>query len=177
MPVTYTPQLGDIGLTQIKGAVGLGIRIGQWANGDGFADYEHAFVVVGRPKGEAWDMIIEAEPGGARVVALEEYNLSRVRWLKCPDMNRETVSAAALGLVGVPYSFLDYASIAAHRMHIPAPHLLAYIKSTKHMICSQLADYAAQDGGWNLFDDGRWPGDVTPGDLNRLWTEQQVTGK
>jgi len=171
--LTYIPQPGDIGLTQIKGSVGFGIRLGQWMNGDGFADYEHAFVHVGRPHGEAWDMIVEAEPGGARLVALDEYDLSRVRWLKCPDQCRADVAAAALGFIGVPYSFLDYGYLAVRRFHIPAPHLKALIRTSKHQICSQLSDAAANLGRWHLFSDNRWEGDVTPGDLNRLWLEQQ----
>jgi hypothetical protein len=42
------------------------------------------------------------------------------------------------------------------------------------MICSQLADTAAAEGGWHLFEDGRWPGDVTPGDLYRLYQGQRA---
>jgi hypothetical protein len=33
------------------------------------------------------------------------------------------------------------------------------------MICSQLVDEAYLRAGVHLFDDGRDPGDVTPGDL------------
>jgi hypothetical protein len=44
--------------------------------------------------------------------------------------------------------------------------------STKHMICSQLADETALRGGWHLFDDGRWPGYVPPCDLYRLYRQE-----
>jgi hypothetical protein len=165
----YVPQLGDIGLVKIQGCVGTGIRIGQWLNGDGFEDFEHAFVVTFH------DGLVEAMPDGARNVGLDRYDGQTVRYLRCPEKYQDQVARAALHLVGTPYSFLDYASLALHRFHVPAPHLRAYIRSTGHMICSQLADEAAKRGGWHLFDDGRWSGDVTPGDLNGLWREQHIS--
>ena len=158
----YTPSPGDIGLTQIHGDVGLGIRTAQWLDGDGFVDYEHAFVHTGG----GW--IVEAEPGGARVGHTAEYVHNTVLWLSCPTEYGAAVAAAAEAYVGVPYSFLDYGAIAARRLHLPVPGLREYIGDTGHMICSQLADRAAADGGWHLFADGRWPGYVTPGDLYRL---------
>lgn len=169
-PTPYQPQPGDIGLTRISGAVGAGIRFGQWLNGDGFADYEHAFVVV-QPSADAV-MVVEAEPGGARHVPLH-YAPSNTVYLRCPDRLRDAVSFAATRYTGVPYSFLDYQALAMHHFHVPAPGLRRYIASTGHMICSQLADRAALDGGWHLFSDGRWPGFVTPGDIHELYLEQQ----
>jgi hypothetical protein len=158
----YTPSPGDIGLTQIQGGIGVGIRAAQWLGGDGFANFEHAFTYTGN----GW--IVEAEPGGARKAALAEYATSMVAWLHCPVQYGAAVAAAAGSYLGVPYSFLDYAAIAAHRLHLPTPGLHAYIADTGHMICSQLADRAAADGGWHLFADGRWSGYVTPGDLYHL---------
>jgi uncharacterized protein YycO len=159
----YKPQPGDIGLCKITGAGGKAIRFAQWLNGDGFHDYEHAFVYVG--DGE----IVEAMPGGA--VRVKNWHPEAV-YLRCPVQYRNRVALVARQLVGTPYSFADYASIAAHRLHIPAPHLWRYIATSKHMICSQLADCAAEAGGWQIFDDGRWPGDVTPGDLYREYQKQ-----
>ena len=167
----YMPQPGDIGLTRIHGGVGMAIRIGQWLNGDGFRDYEHAFVLVQD------GLIIEAEPGGALLSRLDRYAPATVVWIPCPPDLGPAVAAAAMryGPVpsrrppfGVPYSFLDYLSIAARRVRLPVPGLRRYIASTRHMICSQLADQSASDGGWHLFADNRWSGDVTPGDLDRL---------
>jgi hypothetical protein len=166
------PQPGDIGLTSISGRVGRLIRFGQWLNGDGFTTYEHAFVYVGDVWDEGTQTIVEAQPGGARVVQNWHPADSTV-YLRCPDGQRDAVAAAALSLRGTPYSFLDYLSLAALRLHIPAPHVRAYVMSSKHMICSQLADEAARRGGWHLFTDMRWPGDVTPGDLYRLYERQQ----
>jgi hypothetical protein len=58
--MNYTPQTGDIGLTGIEGYVGRLIRLGQWFNGDGFHDYQHAFVMVSSNR------LVEAMPEGAR---------------------------------------------------------------------------------------------------------------
>lgn len=163
----YQPKPGDIGLTQISGAGGKAIRIAQWLNGEGWADFQHAFMVTDiLPSGR--EMIVEAMPGGAQHVS-NWHDPSRTRWLICPDEYRDAVSASARGFVGVPYSVADYFALAAHRFHIPAPHLEQYIKDSGHMICSQLVDAAAAEGGWHLFDDRRWPGYVTPLSLNRLW--------
>ncbi|MFB7629686.1 hypothetical protein ACFC0M_01855 [Streptomyces sp. NPDC056149] len=159
------PLPGDIGLTQISGATGQLIRFGQWINGDGFADYEHTFLVL--PE----DRLLEAEPGGARIRPLSEYQGTDVRYV-CPrrltEQQRERICAAADHYVGVPYSFLDYLAIATHRIHLTVPGLRRYVASTHHMICSQLVDRCYQDGGVQLFSDGRWPGYVTPMALFKL---------
>ncbi|WP_438489637.1 hypothetical protein [Streptomyces sp. S186] len=153
------PLPGDIGLTQISGVTGRLIRFGEWINGDGFADYEHAFLVL--PGGR----LLEAEPGGARIRPLSEYDGSGPLYV-CPEglteQQRERICGAADRYVGVPYSFLDYAAIATHRFHLPVPGLRRYVASSRHMICSQLVDQCYQDGGVHLFSDGRWPGYVTP---------------
>jgi hypothetical protein len=164
--MTYAPNLGDIGLVRIKGAVGKGIRFAQWLNGDGFADYEHAFTYVGAGQ------IVEAEPGGARRASLSQYADRLVVWLRCPSPYGFAVADAAWTLIGTPYSFLDYQALAMHRFHIPAPGLRRFIANSGHMICSQLCDHAAMVGGWHIFDDGRWEGYVTPGDLYREYRKQ-----
>ncbi len=43
-----------------------------------------------------------------------------------------------------------------------------YVASSKHMICSQLVDFVYMQSGIHLFNDGRWPGYVTPADLASL---------
>ncbi|MER6048013.1 hypothetical protein ABT168_11210 [Streptomyces sp. NPDC001793] len=153
------PLPGDIGLTQISGVTGRLIHFGEWINGDGFADYEHAFLVL------PGERLLEAEPGGARIRPLSEYDGSDALYV-CPEglteQQRERICGAADRYVGVPYSFLDYLAIATHRFHLPVPGLRRYVASSRHMICSQLVDQCYQDGGVHLFADGRWPGYVTP---------------
>lgn len=169
--MTYQPQPGDIGLTVITGLGGRAVRLGQWLNGDGLSDVQHAFVVVGVFGGVP--EIVEAMPGGAQLVR-NWHPADRTVYLRCPDEHRRAVADAARSFVGVPYSWADYGALALHRFHIPTPHLRHYIETSGHMICSQLADRAAEKGGWHLFKDGRWHGDVTPNDLNRLYTAQRV---
>jgi hypothetical protein len=77
------------------------------------------------------------------------------------------VAFVARGYVGTPYSFLDYAAIAGLHAGVKNGPIRRYVKSTGHMICSQLADQAMSDAGWHVFDDGRLPQDVTPAALYR----------
>ncbi|WP_051055272.1 MULTISPECIES: hypothetical protein [Kitasatospora] len=149
------------------GSSGRLIRIGQFLNGDGFADYEHAFVCVGDGQ------LVEAQPGGAVLRPLSEYDGRPALWstgrIPLTDEQRAAVAAAARSCLGTPYSFADYLALAAVRLHLPggAP-LRRFVASTKHMICSQLVDQCYQDAGVHLFTDHRWPGYVTPADLARL---------
>lgn len=170
---SYTPRIGDIGLTSISGAGGAGIRVGQWLNGDGWGKVQHAFVVVSPRTGGETETIIEAMPGGARHVK-NWHPADETHYLRCPDVHRTGVMSAAMSLEGVPYSAADYLALAAHRFHIPYPHLKRFIKESGHMICSQLADHAALLGGWHLFKDDRWEGDVTPMDLEELYRAQRA---
>jgi cell wall-associated NlpC family hydrolase len=151
----------------MAGQAGRLIRIGQWLNGNGFADFEHAFVYVGG--GE----LVEAEPGGARLGPLTEYDGRPIRWstgrFQLTEEQRQAVVTAARGYLGVPYSAADYFALAAHHFHLPIGALIkAYVADSKHMICSQLVDQCYRDAGIQLFRDGRWPGYVTPADLANL---------
>lgn len=162
-PTMLAPQPGDIGLVKIQGRVGALIRFGQWLDGDGFEDFEHAFVYLG--DGE----LVEAEPGGARIVPLTEYAGWNIYWstgkIPLTDEQRQAICTGGREMEGVPYSFLDYFALALHRFKLPIPFLKNYIKSTKHVICSQLCDLVYSNAHVQLFNDGRWEGFVTPGAL------------
>lgn len=166
--MTYQPKPGDIGLVPMTGAVGWMIKAGQWLAADGWTKYQHAFVIVGEGvQGLPGMRLVEAMPGGALNSSLSRYDADKIVWLRCPPAYREAVASEALRFVGVKYSAADYGALSLHRFHIPAPHLEAFIKDRKTMICSQLADAAAGIGGWHIFDDERWPGYVTPNDLGK----------
>lgn len=157
-----SPPAGLIGLTSIHGDVGKLIELGQFLDGSGFGQWEHAFISVGG------GLIVEAEPGGARVGHVSEYSV--IHWchgLYSLGIAKQTANAAlaAKTYVGVPYSAADYFALTAHRLHIPAPGLQGYIASSGHLICSQLVDLAYAEAGIHVFQDNRWPGYVTPGDL------------
>ena len=165
------PQIGDFGLVPIAGDVGRLIRFGQWLNGDGYADFEHAFVYVGGGR------LVEGRPAGAAVVPLTTYAMGSIAWYSCPPLFGRAVASAAMDLIGTPYSFADYLALAAVRFNLPVGQALRqYVASSGHMICSQLVDAAYQRAGVQLFDDGRLPGDVTPGDLYKLMTAQRKAG-
>lgn len=166
------PGPGDFGLVAITGRVGTLIRVLQWLNGDGWSGYQHAFVVLDD------GTLLEAEPGGARVMPLSEYDGTDVTFSSwtLTDVQRADIVRIARSLVGTPYSALDYAALALHRFRIPAPWLRRYIASRGHLICSQLVDLVYHDAGVELFTDGRWPGFITPGDLIPVLTGP-VAGK
>jgi cell wall-associated NlpC family hydrolase len=158
------PEIADFGLVKMNGDSGRLIRFGQWLNGDGFADFEHAFIYVGD------DQIIEAEPKGAKLSSVHEYKniVWSTGWFDVTDVQRRDIAHTALSLAGTPYSFADYAAIAAHTLHVPGNGLLkSYVSSSKHLICSQLVDYCYRQSGADLFP-GRWPGYVTPASLYDL---------
>jgi cell wall-associated NlpC family hydrolase len=168
--VTY-PQPGDFALTRIRGFTGAFVAAGQALVGDA-APVQHAYVYVGN--GE----IVQAMPGGAELIRLEDAS-EPVVWstgrISLTAADRVRIVGAARGLVGTPYSFLDYASIALAHYRIRPRWVRDFVADSGHLICSQLVDEAYLRAGVHLFDDGRIPGDVTPGDLYRLLSQKRVS--
>lgn len=160
------PIAADFFLAPIPGLGGKAIRFGEFLNGQGFLKVQHAGIYLGN------NQTIEAYPGGAILGDVTRYDPSTLVWstglIDLSFATRDRICQAAMGYKGVPYSFLDYEALAAHRFHLPIPHLQAYIASTGHMICSQLVDQCYLDAGVHLFSDGRWPGYVDPGALWHL---------
>lgn len=157
---------GDFFLVPMRGIGGPAIRLAQWLNGDGFDPVQHAGMYLG--DGET----IEAYPGGAIRGNISAYAGLDIVWSSdffdlTPDQRMKLVEIS-LGFEGVPYSFLDYGALAAHRFHVPTPGLKRFIEESGHMICSQLVDRVHELADIQLFDDHRWHGDVTPGDLYNL---------
>lgn len=176
MAVTH-PDLrfrpGDYFLTQIGGPVGLAIRVAQGLCGD-WSRYTHAGVILDD------GTIIAAQPGGARIEPLS--SIASKKHLALGQMpltmaERAEVVAVARSFEGVPYSFLNYLSLTLVTLGIRPKWLLRYVAGTGHVICSQLVDKVyplATYGRVNLFDDGRFAGDVTPGDLAHVGLIQHV---
>ena len=171
-----TVQVGDFCCVPISGNVGKLISIGEWLDGSGFTDYDHAEIFVGMANvHEApYGYTFGAYPGGASLVPLPcpPEALPGALWSTGhfgldAAISYEIVQEC-LKLKGVPYSALDYFALVAHRLHMPGKALKNYIASTDHMICSQLVDYVYMLCGIHLFTDGRWPGYVTPADLAKL---------
>jgi hypothetical protein len=66
---------------------------------------------------------------------------------------------------------LDYLALALLHLHLPAASWVRKrVKSSGHMICSQLCDAVYRRAGIELFTDGRLEGDVMPADL-AAWAE------
>lgn len=157
------PLPGDFGLTKIKGLAGAFVSFGQWFVGD-FAPVQHALVYVGN------GMVVQAMPSGAELIRLEDAS-PVVKWssglVPLKAWERLTIVDEANALVGTPYSFLDYISIALERLGIRPRWVLERVASSGRLICSQLVCEAYRRAGVELFP-GKFPGDQTPGDLHRL---------
>ncbi|MBT2412667.1 hypothetical protein J7I94_19225 [Streptomyces sp. ISL-12] len=166
-----TPQPGDFALTKIRGITGAFVSAGQALVGDA-APVHHAYVYVGN------GYIVQAEPGGAKKIRLDEAS-EPVIWstgrFDLTAAQRMRICYEARSLVGTPYSFLDYASIALAHYRIRPRWVRDYVADSGHMICSQLVDEVYLRAGEHLFTDGRLPGDVTPGDLYRLLRPKRVS--
>jgi uncharacterized protein YycO len=166
----YEPQPGDYFLAQIKGFGGFLIRVAQLLTGDA-SRYTHAGVVLDD------GTVVQAEPGGATVVPLAEIlDKPPVAYsrLELTDQERAAIVKAARSYAGVPYSFLDYLYLALTTLGVTWDWVTERVQNDGHMICSQLVDQAYQDAGVHLFEDGRFPGDVTPGDLAHVGTTYHV---
>jgi uncharacterized protein YycO len=155
-------------VTTIDGFTGKCVWLGQALIGSR-SPYTHAFVVVGE------DLLIQAEPGGAKFYTFEEQLTGRkVAFSSLPltDEQRNEVAWQAIQMHGTPYSFLDYLAIGLTRAHFPSKRLRKYVADSGHMICSQFADEAHRRAGVELFADAREPGSVVPGDLAHLIGEK-----
>jgi hypothetical protein len=163
---TPDPQPGDFAVVSMGGQGGALISAMETIAYDHSTHWDHAFVYVGG------GMIVQAEPGGAQVAGLGTYDYAiwSTGILGPTDAQRTKICASACwyALRRTGYSYLDYGAIAAHRFHVPAPGLKSFIASTHRMICSQLTDQCWKEAGYQLFDDGRWPGYVSPYSLGTL---------
>lgn len=171
------PQAGDLGFATIAGGVGGAINVGQAILRDA-CRFSHVFVVVREVGDENWPdgLIVEAMPEGARVRPLADRLVPgyAYRYMPLTAEQRAMVPAVARSFTsardgkGVPYSFGTYAVLALAQYRVTrwsVPRLEHLIDDRGHLICSQLADELHHRIGHYLFSDGRWRGDVTPGDL------------
>jgi hypothetical protein len=154
------PPVGSFGVTATGGIAGWFIRLGT------FSRYNHAFIVG--PGG----LIVEATPYGAKyghtsMYPKAKYNLHTV----LPDATREHIWANAQAMLGTKYNWLDILALSLRFFGLRFNWIAKRIQRTDRLICSQSVDLAYQRAGVHLFDDGRLPQDVTPGDLADLLTE------
>lgn len=154
-----TPKPGDFGLVKIGGILGFFVSLGQHLAGDS-SKYTHAYIVLDG------GTVLAAQPGGARIDKLSKYdNQAIYSNIDLTDDQRHAIVEQARALEGLSYSFLDYLAIALARFGIKPKWLIKFIANKGHMICSQLVDFCYLKAGIHLFNDGRLPQEVTPGDL------------
>lgn len=175
--VNPNPQPGDLGFTTIAGMVGGWVNIGQALVNDA-CRFDHVFVVVAAIGDENYPdgLIVEAMPSGARFRPLADRLGPGFAYatIDLTDEQRAMVPAIARGFVsarggrGVGYSFGTYVVIGLAQYEVTrwaTPGLEHLVDSKGRLICSQLADELELRIGFHCFDDGRWRGNVTPGDL------------
>lgn len=148
------------------GSSGKLIELAQILSNTGRQDYEHARLYLGDGK------CVEARPGGAAVVdwIADDGGLWSTGIIFLTDAQRKAIVDAGWACVGTQYSVMDYFALAAYKFKIGllVPGLKKYVATSKHMICSQLVDHCYQVAGVQLFNDERWEGYVSPGDLADL---------
>jgi cell wall-associated NlpC family hydrolase len=159
-------------------------RLVQWGTD---SVVNHAGIYVGEVNGV--HSVVEAQPGGARYAPVEQYLDENTfwDWSYLQDLGQgDDIAFAAEKMVGVPYGYLDIIAIAIaqprfERMFGDAidslhpwekqPWWVKRLCRKDRLICSQLVDEAYRLGGIHLFNDGRLPQLVSPGDLHRLIME------
>lgn len=142
------------------------VRLAKALSRGGFTMFDHA-VICSRVRRDGTVYIVEAMPNGARETVWH-YDDHDYLWSTGVVKTSAKAGKAALAYVGAPNSWLDYAAISTHAMHLWVPGLRHYLASGKHLISSQLVDRAERDAGVHLFADRRWPGYVRPADLAEL---------
>lgn len=168
------PRPGDWFVTTISGPGGGLVGLGEaWADSVTLhklseaerrlaQDWRHAGMFLGDGS------VLQAEPHGAEIVSWTPVAGTLISTGLWPEADPELVTHVAADRTGTPYSWADYAQLAAHRMGMDWEWLRAEIKATGHMMCSMLLDRCQLDMGVHLFEDGRWEGDVMPLDLGLL---------
>lgn len=178
------PEPGDFVCIPVPGSLGVGIETGQFLAAKlqhhpaELLPYEHAEVYVGQAdRNGPFGYTYSAYPNNGKQGATGKHALPCApRDLKGSIWSSGLYDLTAMQRVSIVgwcqehddlrYSWADYGAIATHALHLPVPGLKSYIASSASMICSQYTDSAwGSGGGVHLFDDGRWPGYVTPWDL------------
>jgi hypothetical protein len=161
-----TPRPGDFAVVDTLTRTPRLIQLGEALSRGGFTMFDHA-VICSRVRRDGTVYVVEATPRGAEE-NVWHYDDHDHLWSTGIVKTSTRAGKAALAYVGTPYSWIDYAAIAARASHLWAPGLRHYLASTKHLVSSQLVDRAELDAGVHLFADRRWPGYVRPSDLAEL---------
>lgn len=190
MMMERSPRAGALGFATIAGHVGGWVNWGQAMLHDA-CRFTHVFQVIAPVGDPDWPdgLIQEAMPSGMRVRALSdrlapgyayrdlgltEQQRSQTFNVACSFMpelkGHRDDQISTWSLRGPKYSFMSYAVLAMSQNALTralSPDKLTkkYIDSSQRWICSQHVDEFQHRLGKRIFNDGRWRGDVTPGDL------------
>jgi hypothetical protein len=162
------PRPGDFAVVDTRARAPWLITQGKRLSRGGYMMFDHAVICSRVRRGTVY--IVEAMPSGAKE-NVWHYDDHDHLWSTGLVKTSTKAGTAALAYVGKPYSWLDYAAIAAHGWHLWAPGMRHFVRSTRHLTGSQLVDRAELDAGIHLFADRRWRGYVRPSDLADLILE------
>jgi len=160
------PRPGDFAVVDTRMRTSPRIRLAQALSRGGYRMFDHA-VICSRVRRDGTVYVVEALPNGAEE-NIWHYDDHDHLWSTGVVKTSAKAGKAALAYVDTPYSWLDYAAVAARAWHLWVPGLRHYTASRKHLISSQLVERAELDAGIQLFGDRRWPGYVRPSDLAEL---------
>lgn len=132
----------------------------------------HVGVVSQAATGLSPALLVQAMPGGATEVEVDDGFLTKDHIYLRPKyeggwfgVQARLVGDSARKYKGIEYSYADYVAIAGLRLGVRNGLVRQYVTTSKHMICSQLADQAMCDAGYHVFNDKRLSQDVVPSDL------------
>lgn len=159
-PYDTPPRKGDYGLTAGGGLPMLVTRLGTLSR------YGHACVALEDPHqgqdGRQYIKVIEAAPGGARVVNV---SLDRFRWsnLIIPEDVRDRIAERARRCEGIPYDWAAILGFAAKVWGYKLRLIGAKDQPDDKLICSELVVWAYRPD--IDLAPGLPAGAVSPGDL------------
>jgi hypothetical protein len=169
------PRPGDLILSRMPDAAGILVLLGEKliADDSGFGHVDVVVNALGDPH-FPHGRVVRAMPRGAEFADLAPRlaPTHAVCTIPLSIEQRGMVPAVAAtfttprGGRGIPYSFRSYLALALIHWGFNPQWLLAWIARTGELMCSQLADELLRRVGFQLFDDGGWRGDVSPGDID-----------
>lgn len=120
--------------------------------------YSHVRLVID-PDGTT----VEATDGGVRYGRVQPTDVV----LRPPLLHhqRALIPGIAADLIGTPYGWVDVTVLGLAQVGIRLPGLSKQIERPDRLFCSQLVDHVWRLAGYQAFDDGRQPQNVSPGDL------------
>jgi len=169
--VTVTPLPGDFGVVRTSGP--WLDRLAAWAIRWGTnSPVNHAFIAT--TNGRIVEAVRHVQLGYADEYDDIVWSTGRLAPELTPSTSqRDEIVATALSMVGDKYNALDIVAIglAQKRLGHTVSDRTWWAKRLSNdgrEICSQLVDKAYFAAGIHLFEDGRLPGLVSPGDLYDL---------